>query len=489
MAIRWDERTPGGLYIPDSIFSELLKNSRKTGVTPTRIDSDTPTWDTWDTWDKRNPTGLIIPGDSTLPVIRATKPTPKSPQYGDIAIPSPNQNLDINEMGGFTIDPTINNNGMGGFTIDPTINNNAITPKPPQYGDYVTPSPNQNLDITGGTGGGNGGGTSGGYQTGTGFQYDYTPIKDILGRTTGSIYNPKPSGISTLQQSLINKGVSAYDTMAEQDPFQYGQSIQDMAKRLGTYNPQAIQEWAETPVEWTPEQIKNTYSGMFSDLGREEELAQQNILNELKSRGLGRSGQIETSLGNLAEQYGRQRSNIITDVLGQLLPEQEKLSQSRMGLGMQGYQTAADLMTSATTMEQQQEAVNLTRKQQAIDQLGQVMGVNVAERGMDIQEKEMKIRRDIDTKQAEISEKDVEARNAISSGNLELAEYAFNEQQRLNEEYYNMQSQAQQFSQKYSIETLKKSFLDTMVATYGMEMTDASRIWSTVFGALEEGAS
>ena len=188
------------------------------------------------------------------------------------------------------------------------------------------------------------------------------------------------------------------DVLANQ--FTFSPEYQNVAKILGDYAPSTfdyagLNKYAQTPVQFTPEEIQNKYAGVFSDLQRQEAIDTQRIKEELKKNMLGRSGEVMTSLGDLASEYSRQRQNTIQNVLSELLYKQEELSQGRVGLGLQGestrqggYNTAANIAQTLSGAETTKEGLGLQSQNLASNIISNLMGSEYQQAGL-TQEKEL----------------------------------------------------------------------------------------------------
>mgnify|MGYP001585467230 CR=1 FL=1 len=343
------------------------------------------------------------------------------------------------------------------------------------------------------------------------------PVEGV--QTTTPPATPAPQTMSDLQKRLITMGQGVFDQGTQ--PFQYGNLTNEMLKRMSLFDPNEFAGWARTPVNWNEDQIRSTYSGAFSDLARQRELATKTLLAELQSRGLGRTGMVETSLGDLASEYGRQESNVIQNVLGQLLPKAEELTQSKRGMQLEGYGTAGELAKTMGGMETEAAGINVQRNTLSANVLNTMQQAATAGKGQDIEAAKLEIDKilksrelDIDTKLANLQElmtnsninNDVkrvalestrteydrmgtEAQTALARGNLALAEKQQKDSLLLQQGYADMASQQQGFQQGATQQQMKQNFLDTLVNVYGMELADATKIWQTVFGQLAGAAA
>lgn len=350
-------------------------------------------------------------------------------------------------------------------------------------------------------------------------------VKTTEAQKTTPVTPPSPSmptapmGMSDLQKRLLTMGQSLYDTAGK--PFQYGTGVQDLLNRISQFNPQEFAQWANTPVQWTEQDIRNQYSGAFSDLARQREIATKQLLAELQSRGLGRAGIVETSLGDLASEYARQESNILTNVMADLLKSQEELSQSRRRMGLEGYGTAAELATRAGGLEREAAVETREGRQLSANILNLMSEAATAERGLDItatkteidkvlQSRELNIRDKLanleglmtnanitnDTKRValesirtETDRMNTEAQTALARANFELAEKSQADAIAYQKFMADLEERTREFERGATQQQLRQNLLNTLVNVYGLETEDATRIWELITSTIGQLAA
>lgn len=271
--------------------------------------------------------------------------------------------------------------------------------------------------------------------------------------------------------------------IAKPQPFTYTQPVKNLQTAAGEYNPStfdysALNNFATTPVQWSGADISNLYKTQFGDLQQAQDVSNQNILNTMKGRFQGRSGALVRELMNNAYGYNRSRENVLSDVLGQILPQQEQLTQSRQALGLtgettrqSGYGLAGDLLSKIASTELGAAAQGTAEQQLNIQELS-------ARGDMDLRDKALQMadyaqNRQLSQEDTRIATEtlnsasqraNLEAQQLIQSGQLELAKKAQKDADSLDYERLKLSQKDLQFNQDTAYEKLK---LERKAQEYG----------------------
>jgi uncharacterized damage-inducible protein DinB len=240
--------------------------------------------------------------------------------------------------------------------------------------------------------------------------------------------------------------------------FQYSDAYNNLLNTLSSFNP--AYDTSFEPVQWTPEQIQNMYSTQFADLDRQQQLAEKRLSNLLQERFQGRSGQLITGLGDLAYDYGRQRENVMSDVLAKVLAQQEELTQGRQSLA------------------QNEAALRNALYQTGTSLLNTIGGADIAEAGINLQNIQSAMNR---TSQG--------IQDAISIGNFELAAELSQQQMELEQARLNLEQQGQAFNQSATQQQLLGNLLQTLLSYNLGEVSDSTDRWSNYINSLLNQAS
>ena len=262
--------------------------------------------------------------------------------------------------------------------------------------------------------------------------------------TTGGVWG---ADLGTYQKELFNKYTSTpfqYGNWANSNPnTALGKSMNNAQESLAGYNPS---------FSWSPEQIKSTYSGTFSDLRRQQQLGLQDLLGQLKERGLGRSGanepSPETPVGRMLSEYGRQESNIIENVLGQLLPKEQELKQS-------GAANLSNILNNLMQGQLGAEGATMNRLGAGQGLLGDVANQMLSAQGLNANEVSTNKSLALQERTTKINELNSSVQrtsqalqDAIAEGNYRLANVQAQQLMDLNSQKMNLEAQGQAFGQE-----------------------------------------
>ena len=299
-------------------------------------------------------------------------------------------------------------------------------------------------------------------------------------------------------QNLSGQGMTALPTIATPKPFTYSPAITKASSIAGAYNPNTfdygkLNTFATTPVSWTPESIQNLYKTQFSDLQQAQDLSNQNISNTMKGRFQGRSGALVKELIDNAYGYNRSRENVLSDVLGQLLPQQEQLTQSRQAMGLTGEQTrqsgfglAGDLLTKLATTELGAAGQTTAQKEVDIKELATRGDLDLRDKALQISEvaqnrqlnqEDQKIA--IQTLDSAAQRSSLASQDAIRQGNYELAVTMQKEAEYFENQRLELEKQAQSFTQEATKQQLSLSALDQILTAAGIDKETARKIKET----------
>ena len=178
-------------------------------------------------------------------------------------------------------------------------------------------------------------------------------------------YNPYQTGGQQPQGQQAGGGTFQPQGFQNTQQFLSGQNQQGAQNFTpSSFDYGGFQNWAAQDVNYTPETIQNMYQPAFNKLENQFGMQKQGILDTLKSRGLGRSGEVETSLGDLSAQTTQQMSDVMSNIMSSIIPQQEQLTQQRKGMGLgaeaQQQQTAQQAMrdTFSQNMSERQTVQN-----------------------------------------------------------------------------------------------------------------------------------